>query len=196
VLTDDAATAQRFLDDALRSGHEGVMVKAVGSTYEAGRRGRSWRKVKPVRTLDLVVVGVEWGSGRRRGWLSNLHLAARDPGAAGDSGAGAVTGDFVTAPGFVTVGKTVQGPHRRPPDLADRAAAWPVPWATTATSWSSVPSSWSRSRSTACSGRPATPAVSRSASPGSGATAPTGRRRRRHHRRRAGDAGRHADDPA
>ena len=109
VLTDDAATAQRFLDDALRSGHEGVMVKAVGSPYEAGRRGRSWRKVKPVRTLDLVVVGVEWGSGRRRGWLSNLHLAARDPDAPGATGAGAVTGDFVTAPGFVTVGKTFKG---------------------------------------------------------------------------------------
>ena len=55
------------------------MVKAAGSTYEAGRRGSSWRKVKPVRTLDLVVLAVEWGSGRRQGWLSNLHLGARDP---------------------------------------------------------------------------------------------------------------------
>ena len=57
----------------------GVMVKDAGSPYEAGRRGGSWRKVKPVHTLDLVVLAVEWGSGRRRGWLSNLHLGARDP---------------------------------------------------------------------------------------------------------------------
>ena len=55
------------------------MVKAASSTYEAGRRGKSWRKVKPVHTLDLVVLGVEWGSGRRRGWLSNIHLGALDP---------------------------------------------------------------------------------------------------------------------
>jgi DNA ligase-1 len=79
LVTDDAEAAAAFADDALARGHEGVMVKAVSSRYEAGRRGSSWRKVKPVRTLDLVVIGVEWGSGRRRGWLSNLHLGARDP---------------------------------------------------------------------------------------------------------------------
>src|SRR5262249_22003872 len=60
-------------------GHEGVMVKSLGSTYTAGRRGRAWQKVKRVHTFDLVVIGVEWGHGRRRGWLSNLHLGARDP---------------------------------------------------------------------------------------------------------------------
>lgn len=77
TLTDDAADAGDVLDDALAHGHEGVMVKAADSPYEAGRRGRSWRKVKPVHTFDLVVLGVEWGSGRRRGWLSNIHLGAR-----------------------------------------------------------------------------------------------------------------------
>jgi len=79
TITDDPDEAQAVLDDALARGHEGVMVKAAGSPYEAGRRGRSWRKVKPVHTLDLVVLGVEWGSGRRRGWLSNIHLGALDP---------------------------------------------------------------------------------------------------------------------
>jgi DNA ligase-1 len=78
LLTDDADAAEAFASHALDLGHEGVMVKAAGSLYEAGRRGSAWRKVKPVRTLDLVVIGVEWGSGRRRGWLSNLHLGARD----------------------------------------------------------------------------------------------------------------------
>ncbi len=79
LVTDDPVAAGAFADDALAQGHEGVMVKAADSRYEAGRRGSSWRKVKPVRTLDLVVIGVEWGSGRRQGWLSNLHLGARDP---------------------------------------------------------------------------------------------------------------------
>ena len=79
VVTDDADVAAAFLDDALAAGHEGVMVKALDSTYEAGRRGGSWRKVKPVHTLDLVVLAAEWGHGRRQGWLSNLHLGARDP---------------------------------------------------------------------------------------------------------------------
>ena len=68
------------------------MVKALSSTYQAGRRGKSWRKVKPVRTLDLVVIAVEWGHGRRKGWLSNIHLGARD-----ERG------------GFVMVGKTFKG---------------------------------------------------------------------------------------
>jgi DNA ligase 1 len=93
VLTSDPEAAQRILDDALREGHEGVVVKDAASLYSAGRRGKAWRKVKPVRTYDLVVLGAEWGHGRRRGWLSNLHLGARDPG----------TG------GFVMVGKTFKG---------------------------------------------------------------------------------------
>ena len=66
-----------------RAGHEGVMVKDAASLYAAGRRGKAWRKVKPVRTYDLVVLGAEWGHGRRQGWLSNLHLGARDPARAG-----------------------------------------------------------------------------------------------------------------
>jgi len=99
-LTRDPATAQRVLDEALAAGHEGVMVKAAASPYEAGRRGGAWRKVKPVHTLDLVVLGIEWGSGRRQGWLSNLHLGARDP-----------------AGGFVMVGKTFKG-------LTDELLAW------------------------------------------------------------------------
>ncbi len=77
------------------------MVKALESRYDAGRRGSSWRKVKPVRTLDLVVLAAEWGHGRRRGWLSNLHLGARDP----DTGE------------FVMVGKTFKG-------LTDELLTW------------------------------------------------------------------------
>jgi DNA ligase-1 len=100
LITDDPLAAQGFLDGSLAAGHEGIMVKAVDSPYEAGRRGRAWRKVKPVRTLDLVVIGVEWGSGRRRGWLSNLHLAARHP-----------------EGGFVMVGKTFKG-------LTDALLTW------------------------------------------------------------------------
>jgi DNA ligase-1 len=102
VVTADVETAAAFADDALARGHEGVMVKAVASTYDAGRRGGAWRKVKPVRTLDLVVLAVEWGSGRRRGWLSNLHLGAR-----------AVAPDT----GFVMVGKTFKG-------MTDELLAW------------------------------------------------------------------------
>ena len=68
-----------LLEAALAQGHEGVVVKALDAPYAAGRRGAAWVKVKPVHTLDLVVLGVEWGSGRRRGWLSNLHLGARGP---------------------------------------------------------------------------------------------------------------------
>ena len=79
VTTADPAEAEAFLAASLAAGHEGVVVKDLTSAYEAGRRGGAWRKVKPVRTLDLIVLGVEWGSGRRRGWLSNLHLGARDP---------------------------------------------------------------------------------------------------------------------
>ena len=80
IVTADPGEGQRVLDEALAAGHEGVVVKDAASLYAAGRRGQAWRKVKPVRTHDLVVLGAEWGNGRRRGWLSNLHLGARDPG--------------------------------------------------------------------------------------------------------------------
>jgi DNA ligase-1 len=79
VVTADPAAAGAVLDQAIASGHEGVVAKALSSAYAAGRRGRAWQKVKRVHTVDLVVIGVEWGHGRRRGWLSNLHLGARDP---------------------------------------------------------------------------------------------------------------------
>ena len=79
LVTADAAAAARFFDDALAAGHEGLMAKSLDSPYEAGNRGAGWLKIKPAHTLDLVVIAAEWGSGRRRGWLSNLHLAARDP---------------------------------------------------------------------------------------------------------------------
>lgn len=94
IVTADGAEAQAFLDDAIAAGHEGVMVKAPDAVYEAGRRGASWLKVKPVHTLDLVVLAVEWGSGRRSGWLSNIHLGARDPDQPGE---------------FVMLGKTFKG---------------------------------------------------------------------------------------
>ena len=71
--------AAAVLDDALSAGHEGVVVKALDAPYAAGRRGKAWQKVKPVHTLDLVVLGAEWGYGRRTGSLSNIHLGARDP---------------------------------------------------------------------------------------------------------------------
>jgi DNA ligase-1 len=93
LVTSDPAAAQEFLDRTLAAGHEGVMAKSLTAPYEAGRRGAGWLKVKPVHTLDLVVLGVEWGSGRRTGKLSNIHLGARDP----------QTG------GFVMLGKTFKG---------------------------------------------------------------------------------------
>jgi DNA ligase-1 len=79
VRSPEPEHAAQVLDGALSAGHEGVVVKALDAPYAAGRRGRAWQKVKPVHTLDLVVVGVEWGYGRRTGKLSNIHLAARDP---------------------------------------------------------------------------------------------------------------------
>ncbi|WP_461187319.1 ATP-dependent DNA ligase [Arthrobacter sp. Z4-13] len=97
-ITADAAVAERVSRDALAAGHEGVVVKAVGSTYAAGRRGSNWIKVKPVLTYDLVVLACEWGSGRRTGLLSNLHLGAFDP-----------TGEFGEPGGYVMVGKTFKG---------------------------------------------------------------------------------------
>ncbi len=93
IETDESAAAERFLEDALEHGHEGVMVKALAAPYEAGRRGAAWLKVKRAHTLDLVVLAAEWGHGRRRGRLSNLHLGARDP----ESGE------------FVMLGKTFKG---------------------------------------------------------------------------------------
>ena len=84
LVTGDAREAQAFLERMLRLGYEGVVAKSLSAPYEAGRRGASWRKIKPVLTLDLVVLAVEWGSGRRTGKLSNIHLGARDP-PAGDS---------------------------------------------------------------------------------------------------------------
>ena len=99
--TADPAEAERFLDRALEQGHEGVVVKALHAPYEAGRRGASWLKVKRAQTLDLVVLAAEWGHGRRRGRLSNLHLGARDP----------ATG------GFVMLGKTFKG-------MTDAMLAW------------------------------------------------------------------------
>ena len=79
LRTAEPGDAQDFYEAALASGYEGVMVKAADSVYAAGRRGSEWLKVKPAHTLDLVIIAVEWGSGRRRGWLSNLHLGAYDP---------------------------------------------------------------------------------------------------------------------
>ena len=79
ILGSDPDEGARVLREALEAGHEGVVVKDAASPYAAGRRGKAWRKVKPVRTYDLVVLGAEWGHGRRQGWLSNLHLGARDP---------------------------------------------------------------------------------------------------------------------
>ena len=79
LVTADVAAAEAFYADALARGHEGVMAKALDAPYEAGRRGASWLKVKRAHTLDLVVLAAEWGNGRRKGWLSNLHLGARDP---------------------------------------------------------------------------------------------------------------------
>jgi DNA ligase-1 len=78
VFTSDPEDGQRVLEESLRAGHEGVVVKDSASSYAAGRRGGAWRKVKPVRTFDLVVLAAEWGHGRRQGWLSNLHLGALD----------------------------------------------------------------------------------------------------------------------
>ena len=93
IVTDDLAAAEAFYADALARGHEGVMAKDLDAPYAAGRRGASWLKIKRAHTLDLVVLAAEWGSGRRRGFLSNLHLGARDP----EKG------------GFVMLGKTFKG---------------------------------------------------------------------------------------
>jgi ATP-dependent DNA ligase I len=101
LITGSADAAAAFLRQALDQGHEGIMAKALESPYEAGHRGRHWLKVKPVRTLDLVVLAAEWGHGRRKGWLSNLHLGARDE----------------TTGRFVMLGKTFKG-------MTDEMLAW------------------------------------------------------------------------
>ncbi len=101
LVTDDPAAAQQFFEETVTSGHEGVVVKGLSAPYDAGRRGAAWVKVKPVHTLDLVVLAVEEGSGRRKGWLSNIHLGARD----------AATG------GFLMLGKTFKG-------MTDEMLAW------------------------------------------------------------------------
>ena len=93
IVTGDRDDAERFFQDALAHRHEGVMAKALDQPYEAGRRGAGWLKIKHPNTLDLVVLAAEWGNGRRRGWLSNLHLGARDP----------------VGGGFVMLGKTFKG---------------------------------------------------------------------------------------
>ncbi|GIL03733.1 MAG: putative DNA ligase [Betaproteobacteria bacterium] len=101
LVTGDASAAQAFYAEALARGHEGVMAKALDAPYEAGSRGAAWLKVKRAHTLDLVVLAAEWGHGRRRGWLSNLHLGARDP----------------AANAFVMLGKTFKG-------LTDELLEW------------------------------------------------------------------------
>ncbi|MBX3198676.1 MAG: ATP-dependent DNA ligase [Labilithrix sp.] len=101
IVTSDAREAQAFFERTTQRGFEGVVAKALAAPYEAGRRGASWRKVKPVLTLDLVVLAIEQGSGRRTGKLSNIHLGARDP----------ATG------GFVMLGKTFKG-------MTDAMLAW------------------------------------------------------------------------
>jgi DNA ligase-1 len=101
LVTGSVEAATAFFADAIAHGHEGVVIKSLDGRYAAGRRGAGWIKVKPRHTLDLVVLAVEWGHGRRRGWLSNLHLGARDP----------ATG------GFVMLGKTFKG-------LTDELLTW------------------------------------------------------------------------
>lgn len=101
LRTDSATKASSFVRGALTAGHEGAMAKAPGSLYVAGSRGKDWLKIKPSHSLDLIVLGAEWGSGRRKGFLSNLHLGARDE----------ATGEFVM------LGKTFKG-------LTDKTLAW------------------------------------------------------------------------
>jgi len=78
IITDHLTEAEKFLNEALRAGHEGLMAKTLDSPYLPGVRGKKWLKIKPAESLDLVIIAAEWGSGRREGWLSNYHLAVRD----------------------------------------------------------------------------------------------------------------------
>lgn len=100
-ITGHREEAEQFLEEALAAGHEGVMAKSLTAPYIAGQRGNHWLKLKAAKTLDLVILAVEWGNGRRTGWLSNLHLGARDP----ESG------------GFIMLGKTFKG-------LTDEMLRW------------------------------------------------------------------------
>jgi ATP-dependent DNA ligase len=172
LITADPAEAAAFLERTLAAGHEGVMAKDLAPTYEAGSRGAGWLKIKPAHTLDLVVLAAEWGSGRRRGWLSNLHLGARDP----------ATG------GFVMLGKTFKG-------MTDEMLAWQTerleqlavardrhtvhvrPELVVEIAFDGVQES------------PSTLAAWRCASPASSATARTSRRRRPTRSRRCGRSG-------
>lgn len=101
IVTHNTQAAEEFLEQALEAGHEGILAKSIDAKYAAGARGQSWVKVKRARTLDLVILAAEWGSGRRKGWLSNLHLGARDT----EKG------------GFQMLGKTFKG-------LTDEMLAW------------------------------------------------------------------------
>jgi len=101
TVTGEAARAREFMESALARGHEGIVAKAADAKYAAGSRGQSWVKVKRARTLDLVILAAEWGHGRRRGWLSNLHLGARD----------------TSKGGFAMLGKTFKG-------LTDQMLEW------------------------------------------------------------------------
>ncbi len=101
IVTSDAVEADAFLRASLASGHEGIVAKSLDASYDVGRRGTGWLKVKVATTLDLVILAAEWGHGRRQGWLSNLHLGARDP----------------ANGGFVMLGKTFKG-------LTDEMLAW------------------------------------------------------------------------
>ena len=101
LVTSSVEEATAFFDDSIAYGHEGVVVKSLDTPYTAGRRGAGWIKVKPRHTLDLVILAAEWGHGRRQGWLSNLHLGARDP----------ETG------GYIMLGKTFKG-------LTDEMLTW------------------------------------------------------------------------
>ena len=156
IVTKDVEEAKRFVDEALAAGHEGVMAKALDACYEAGSRGKAWLKVKSAHTLALVVLAAEWGSGRRKGSLSNLHLGARDP----DTGS------------YVMLGKTFKG-------MTDEILAWQTTSSrrsrrsatsgpsTCARSW------WSKSRSTTSRKAGIIPAASRSGLPGSRPTVTT-----------------------
>lgn len=101
IVTGDPEEALRFLTRSLAEGHEGLTAKSLAAPYAAGQRGNHWLKLKTARTLDLVILAAEWGNGRRRGWLSNLHLGARDP----ESG------------NFIMLGKTFKG-------LTDEMLRW------------------------------------------------------------------------
>ena len=160
LVTADVAAAEAFFAAAVvQAGQEGVVVKDVAAPYAAGRRGSGWIKVKPRHTLDLVVLAVEKGSGRRRGYLSNIHLGARDPERPGE---------------FVMLGKTFKG-------MTDEMLAWQTGAVRragdrptmTATSFGSVRSRSWRSRSTGCSGPAGTRVASHCVSPACCATATT-----------------------